>query len=65
MTFPQGHHLPTWTVDGQALTCEPDLEQAVADGDCAVPLQPHRGYANAALVLDTRGVMSNASVERL
>jgi nucleotide sugar dehydrogenase len=64
-------HVPAWEANGQTLACEADLERAVADADCVVMLQPHRTYdlaaiaANAALVLDTRGVMEGPSVERL
>jgi nucleotide sugar dehydrogenase len=64
-------HIPAWEANGQTLACEADLERAVADADCVVMLQPHRTYdlaaiaANAALVLDTRGVMEGPSVERL
>jgi nucleotide sugar dehydrogenase len=64
-------HIPAWEANGQTLACEADLERAVAEADCVVMLQPHRTYdlaaiaANAALVLDTRGVMEGPSVERL
>jgi nucleotide sugar dehydrogenase len=64
-------HIPAWEANGQTLACEADLERAVADADCVVMLQPHRNYdlaaiaANAAHVLDTRGVMEGPSVERL
>jgi nucleotide sugar dehydrogenase len=64
-------HIPAWEGGEQTLACEPDLERTVADADCTVLLQPHREYdlaaipAQAAAVLDTRGVMKGPSVQRL
>ncbi|PSO48596.1 MAG: nucleotide sugar dehydrogenase [Actinobacteria bacterium QS_8_72_14] len=60
-----------WAPTARPLAREADLDRAVADADCVVLLQAHAAYdlarlaATAALVLDTRGAMDGATVERL
>jgi UDP-N-acetyl-D-glucosamine dehydrogenase len=59
-------YVPDWQVDGQPVPRAADLDQALADADLAILLQPHACYdpariARAArLLLDTRGVVPAA-----
>ncbi len=56
-------YVPAWQVDGQPVPRVGDLDQALADADLAILLQPHACYdpariARAArLLLDTRGAV--------
>ncbi|SDT47437.1 nucleotide sugar dehydrogenase [Microlunatus soli] len=60
-----------WELDADQLTSVADLASSVAGADLCVLLQQHRDYdlddiaTRAARVLDTRGVMTGESVERL
>jgi UDP-N-acetyl-D-mannosaminuronate dehydrogenase len=64
-------YVPRWSVGGVTLECVPDLNEAVAGADLVVLLQAHPAYdldevsRRARRVLDTRGTMSGANVERL
>ena len=58
-------------VDGQELVSETDLARAVAAADLVVLLQAHDQIVEssdldqAALILDTRGVLAGSNIERL
>jgi len=58
-------------VDGQELVSETDLARAVAAADLVVLLQAHdqivesKDLDQAALILDTRGVLAGSNIERL
>jgi UDP-N-acetyl-D-glucosamine dehydrogenase len=64
-------YVAAWSVDGEPVRREPDLDSALAEADLVVLLQPHRAFDLAAverhgrLVLDTRGVLRGPRVERL
>jgi UDP-N-acetyl-D-glucosamine dehydrogenase len=59
-------YVPSWQVDGQAITRADDLEDALAAADLVILLQAHSSYDPAALtraarlLLDTRGVIPAA-----
>lgn len=60
-----------WVLDGDRMLAIPELSKGLMDADICVLLQPHRAYdledvaATATRVLDTRGVMTGSTVERL
>ncbi|SDC53607.1 nucleotide sugar dehydrogenase [Actinokineospora iranica] len=64
-------HAPTFTVDGEAVPAESEVERAVAAADLVVLLQPHRTFdlgmvaRTARAVFDTQGRMDGDRVERL
>jgi UDP-N-acetyl-D-glucosamine dehydrogenase len=65
-------YVPQWQVDGEAVPRADNLDQALAEADLTILLQPHAGYdpariaRTARLLLDTRGVVPHApSVEAL
>jgi UDP-N-acetyl-D-glucosamine dehydrogenase len=60
-------YVPRWQVDGETVPRADDLDQALAEADLTILLQPHAGYdpariaRTARLLLDTRGVVPHAS----
>lgn len=64
-------HVESFAVDGTELARVTDLDRAMAEADVAVLLQAHTAimddadFSAAPTVLDTRGVLSGANVERL
>jgi len=64
--------VPSWTLDGDELTCEADLEAALDSSHVVVLLQNHSAYdvediaARSSRLFDTRGVTrAGGTVERL
>ena len=64
-------YVEQWNLDGTALKRVADLDQAVAEADIVVVLQPHASYdfthiaSRARAVFDTRGAVSADGVEQL
>ncbi len=59
-------HVPTLHYDGIAMTCVPDLNTALQQGDCVIVVTDHSAYdwaivcQHARLIIDTRHVTTHA-----
>lgn len=67
----QDPFVSSWSINGTLISTHSDVESALKSSDITVLLQAHRSYdlgllsTSESLVLDTRGVLSGPSVNRL
>ena len=63
--------MSSWSINGTLVSMHSEVEGALEPADLTVLLQAHRSYdlgllsSSESLVLDTRGVLSGPSVNRL